>query len=78
MKTKRKQLAADIARAKEQEKAPYPQCCFGIAAGRGSRCKAKAVVAVTYYGFTTGLSWCGDHGQRSTDYPHGLTEIKNQ
>lgn len=67
-------IIRDEQKAKENTKIPQQQCCFGIL---GVRCKNKAVKASTFYGHTTGLSWCKFHGNkdRTDDYPHGMIII---
>ncbi len=64
--------------AEEKQRPPDPQCCFGAISTVGiPRCEERAVWACTFYGFTTGLSWCAEHGKggRESKYPHGQIRI---
>ncbi len=64
--------------AKNMERPPDAQCCFGKISHFGaSRCTREAAWACTFYGFTTGLSWCAEHGKggRESKYPHGQIRI---
>lgn len=71
-------IAKDAEQARQSQKPPDPQCCFGIAAVHGDRCTNPATRAGTFYGYTTGFSLCAEHahGNRLDDYPHGEIPIK--